>query len=172
MVFKKKNNYWWSSLALGILAVLVGILVFLHPIIGLSILTILFTSFFFISGIIEITSGTKINSIGLILNGVINLSFSIILLIIPTPSSILIFIFYVGFYILFQSILGLLTGIKLSKSATKSGSPFIAISIVGILLAIIILINPQVFSSFIIFIFALAFLSYGAYKIYYAIKFK
>lgn len=172
MVFSKKNNYWWTSLLTGILAILAGIIVLFHPMIGLSILSVLFIIFFFICGSIEITIGTKSNSIGSIVNGVINICFAVILLILPTPESINLFIFYIGFYILLQSLIGLLTGMKLNKNITKNGSPLIIISVIGILLALIILTKPDFFASFITVVFALGFICYGIYKIFFSINIK
>lgn len=173
---KRSVKYWWVSLVIGALAIILGIWSIAAPVSTLFILSAFFIAYFFVAGIGEIafaiSNKDRLSGWGWTLaSGIINVIFAIILMALPF-SSILVFIFYIGFLILFESIWGISIAIELQKQGAKDWGWLLALAILGFVLAFILIANPAFASGFVVGIFAISLFSYGIFRIYYAFKLK
>lgn len=172
----KSAKYWWTSLIVGVLAILTGIISIAEPMITIGILTIFFIASFFLSGISEIIfailNRKQIDRWGWMLTGgVINLAFACILLAYPMLN-ILMFIYYISFYILLQTILAIWASFALKSLAVPGWKSHLVLALLGFALALFLIFNPMFAAKFITIIFAFAFICYGIFRVRYAFKLK
>ena len=120
---KRTVKYWWVSLLIGVIAVLLGIWCIAAPLTTITVLSALFVAAFFISGIFEIfyavSNRESLDGWGWSLaSGIISVIFAILLIALPFES-IFVFIFFIGFWIMFQSFWGIGVSIDLQKSGVS-----------------------------------------------------
>lgn len=171
---KSKVKYWWVSLIIGILALVVGVWSVSMPVSTISILTIFFIASLMVSGISDIgfalANRKMINGWGWTLAiGIISLIFSFILLSRPIES-ILILVTLAGFWVMFVSIMSISGSVEMQRAGIKDWGWLLAFGILGIILAFILIVNPLFASSFIVGMFAISMICYGVVRIYYAFK--
>jgi len=171
---KETVKYWWISLLIGLLAIGLGIWCFAAPGTTLTLLSALFIAGFLISGIFEIifavTNKNSLNGWGWTLaSGIISTVFALMLLLLPIES-ILVLIYFVGFWIMFQSFWGIGVSIDLQREGVKGWGWLLALAILGVILSILLITNPLFASGFIVSIFAIALIAYGILRISYAFR--
>lgn len=169
-------NHWWVSLVIGLLSVAIAGIFIFQPLNAFYTLTILFVAGFFIAGISEIVFAISnkdfVSGWGWTLAaGIIDILLGILLLCIP-ESMPWAMIYFVGFWILFQSIWGIGISVDLQRAEIKEWGWMLALSILGVIFSFIFLISPMFASEFIVIMAILAFLMYGIFRIYLAIKLK
>ena len=175
---RQSMKYWWLSLCIGILAIFLGILFITAAESALLTLSILFVIGFIASGLLEIifaiaNRNTPNYSWGWTLaSGIVDLILGIILAASGPTLTIAVMIFFVGFYIMFRSIWSIGSAIELQKAGVGGWGWLLALAIVGVLFSILLIINPIIGSSFIVAFAAIAFITYGIFRIYYAFKVK
>lgn len=173
---KKNVNYWWVSLLVGILAVIVGIMSTAQPLVTIGILTAFFIASFFVSGIFEtifaITHRSSLNKWGWMLaEGIVNLVFACILMALPI-GNMLIFIYYVSFYVLLQSLMGIWGSFTLKTFNIKEWWVFLLVALLGFILSLILIFSPVFAANFITIIFAATLICYGLFRIFYSFRLK
>ncbi|HAY3552702.1 DUF308 domain-containing protein [Elizabethkingia meningoseptica] len=166
---------WFLPLLTGIIFILVGFWIFKTPMESYLTLSIFFAVTFLISGLFEIIhalSNTHLRNWGWSLaGGIIDLLFGIIMLSSPTLSATVLAL-YVGFIILFRSFMSIGFALNLREFHSRSwGSPLI-FGILGVIFAILIIINPALGGLTIIFYTALAFILVGILQILFAFMIK
>ncbi len=174
---KKAVKNWWVSLVIGILSLIVGFWCLLTPDSTLVALTLLFIIVFLVGGILEISfaiSNRKtLTGWGFSLTGgIIDLLFGILLLAFPLPITTMFLIYFVGFWIMFRSIWGIGASVDLQNTGVKGWGWLLAFAIIGVLFSIIFILSPVFGAGFIIAFASIAFISYGIFRIYLAIKLK
>ena len=174
---KEKPRYWWLSLLIGIFAIIMGIWSIVTPDTTLVALTVFFIATFFISGIIDIVyavSNRKIlNNWGWPLaGGIIDIVLGILLVSLPLPVITTMLVYFVGFWILFRSVLSLGFACELQQSGVKSWGWMLALSILGILFSILFMLSPVINGMFVVMLVSLAFFTYGIFRICYAFRLK
>ncbi|MFT3993662.1 MAG: HdeD family acid-resistance protein [Dysgonomonas sp.] len=173
---KQAVKYWWVSLLVGILAVILGIWCAAAPSSTLIVLSALFTASFLVSGIAEIifavSNKDTISGWGWTLaSGVIDLLFGFLLLAMPFES-IFVLIFFVGFWVMFQSIWGIGAAVELQRNKISGWGWLLALAILGLILSFILIVNPVFASGFIVGLFSITLICYGILRIYYSFKLK
>lgn len=173
---KNRVKYWWISLLVGALAIILGIWCFAAPATTLALLSAFFIAGFFISGIFDIafalTNRNCLKGWGWTLaSGIISVILSIVLLLTPLDT-ILVLIFFAGFWIMFQSIWGIGVSVSMQQSGVKGWGWILALAILGFILSIILVTNPLFASAFMVAIFAITLISYGILRIIYSIRLK
>ena len=171
---KQKIKYWWISVIAGLLAITVGVLSSLEPIVTIGILTVFFIANFLISGIIDIifaiANRNKSSEWGWTLaGGLVNLLFAAILLALPI-ANMTIFIFYVAFYIMLQSFMQIWAAFSLKRYRLKSWRMFLALGIAGLILSLIMIFQIEVAISFITIIFSASLICYGLFRLLYGLR--
>ncbi|MBK5721557.1 DUF308 domain-containing protein [Dysgonomonas sp. Marseille-P4677] len=173
---KQAVKYWWTSLLIGILSIILAIWCLATPTTTLAVLGALFIAGFFIAGIFEIifaiSNRERLNGWGWTLaSGIIDILFA--LLLIATPlGTIATLIFFVGFWALFQSIWVIGSSIELQRNGIGGWGWVLAFGILGLIFSFILITNPVFAAGFIIYMLAFTLLFYGISRIYYGFKLK
>lgn len=171
-----RPTFWWLSLIIGILSLIVAFLSLKEPLVTLQLLTFFFIVFFFVGGISQITFAlmnwqSSGRSTWILVDGVLNLAFAIIMIVLPAERYE-IFIYFIAFYLLFQSITAIMFSISLSKIPNSGWVIYLIAAIIAFFIAIVLILQPEVTSLFIDMLFALTLIWYGVYKIFYAFQIK
>lgn len=173
---EQKAKNWWMSLIIGLLALAVGILSSMEPFLTVSILTLFFVANFLISGIFEIifaiASRDNLKAWGWTLaGGIVNFIFAVILIMMPI-ASVMIFMYYIAFYILLQAIIGIWSSYTMKGLGYNNWWMFLTIAMLGVILGVILILQPQIAAGFISIIFAAALICFGLFRIFYAFRLK
>ncbi|WP_067146733.1 HdeD family acid-resistance protein [Pseudotamlana agarivorans] len=169
-------KHWYMHLISGLLFIIVGIYTFTSPLESYLALSILFSISFLISGIGEIifsiSNRHEIDSWGWNLTFGI-LTFLIGVLLLSEPEiSLTTLPFYVGFVLLFRSIMGISFAIELKNYKVLSWGYLLVISFLGLFFSFILLWNPLFAGMTIVVTTGLALISAGVFSIYFAFKLK
>lgn len=174
--FQSVIKHWWISLLVGILAVLLGIWCFATPMSTLLALSFLFVISFFVGGISEIAfalfNKNKLKNWGwTLIAGVVDIIFAIILL--NEPSLVpIVFSYIIAFWILFRAIWGISMTLRLKQHKDTNWAYLFFISIIGIILAIVLFLQPLIAGLVVTYMLALGFIFYGIFRIYLAFRLK
>lgn len=142
-------KYWYIPLIIGILSVAVGFYIFTVPVETYLTLSILFSISFIISGISEIVFSVQ-NQKAIygwgwyLISGILTLGLGIYLLAYP-QISITILPFVVGFTLLFKSAYLLGYAFDLKSYGLKWGN-LALVSVIGFVLSILLIVNPEITS--------------------------
>lgn len=171
----ERPKYWWLSLLVGIIAIIMGIWLLTTPDTTLVALTFFFVATFFISGIFDIayaisnrkTSGSWGWALA---GGIIDIILGVLLVSMPLPVITTILVYMVGFWILFRSVLALMQSISLQQIGIKGWGWMLALSILGILFSVIYMLSPVFNGIIVVLLVSMAFLTYGIFRICYAFE--
>lgn len=173
---KSPIRHWYLPLILGIVFIGVGIWVFLTPMASYITLSLIFGFVFLFAGIIEIIHAVanrqELDSWGWsLMGGIIDLILGILLVSQPQISMIVLPL-YVGFGILFRSIMAISRSLELKKYNVRDWGSLLVVGILGVIFAFIMIWNP-LFGGFTIVIYtALAFVAIGVFQIYLSFRLK
>lgn len=165
---KKSLKNWWVPMLIGVLLVGTAIWTFVSPIESYLALSILFSVSFLMSGLLEIyfsVSNRKVIS-----NWGWNLAFGIItaivgvMMLINPQISMITLPLYVGFVVLFRSI------IAIGWATDLNQANLMAIGILGVIFSFILLWNPVFGGMTIVFWTGFAFLMSGIFSLYLSFK--
>ncbi len=161
---------WWISLLLGMLYIFVGIWVFKTPLTSYISLSIIFSIFIFISGILEISfsisNRSKIDSWGwYLVGGILDLIVGILLLLNPIMTMVIL-PFYVGFWLLFRGIMSIGISIQLKSLNLFNWGWMLITGIVTIIFSIFVLANPIFGGLSIVYMTSGAFITMGIFRIF------
>lgn len=172
----KPIKYWYLPLILGLLFLALGIAVFLTPLASFVLLAMLFALLFLLTGLIDIvyavTNKDIIDRWGWSLFGGI-IDFLIGVLLIAKPNiSMVVLPFFVGFGILFRSIIAIGWSLELRKLGGFKWGYLLALGILGAILAFIMLWNPLFGGLTIVFYTAFALVVIGVLHVYLSLQLK
>jgi len=167
---------WYASLIVGILSIMLGIIFISQQLGNLVTLNFIFVLGFFIAGIYELESAiNNKDSISgwewSLASGILNLLLVILLMLIPlsTPFAIT---YFVGFWVLLQSIWEIGLSSNLQRIGVKDWGWLLALSVLCLLFSFITLISPIIAPKSIVYMVAFAFISNGIFRIYLSVKLK
>jgi uncharacterized membrane protein HdeD (DUF308 family) len=171
---KNSIRHWYLPLIVGVLFILVGIWVASTPLASYLTLSILFALTFLFAGVIEVVYAisnreTLDNWVWALISGIIGLLLGVLLVLNPAISMIIL-PFYVGFGILFYSILGIGRAIDLKKHDMKGWGYVMFIGIVGLIFSFIMIWNPVFGGMTIVFYTAFSFIILGLLNILLSIR--
>lgn len=169
-------KYWYLLLLLGIIFIVVGIWVFLTPVASYVALALLFALTFLVTGILEIIYAISNRKIAdnwgwLLTSGIIGLVVGILLLSNPGLSMVVL-PFYIGFGLLFRSMMAVGWAMDLRKHKAPDWGSLLAVGILGLIFAFIMLWNPLFAGMTIVFYTAFAFILVGVFQVYLSFKLK
>lgn len=167
---------WWISLIIGILSLALGVVFLFKPAGALAALVILFVVSFFIAGLFDIFFAVSNRKIirgwgWTLAAGIIDILLGVFLLFIPAATP-WVMIYFVGFWILFQSIWAIGISVDFQRSGVDGWGWMLALAILGIILSFAFILSPVFASGFIVAIAAVAFIVYGIFRIYLSIKYR
>lgn len=139
-------KHWYIPLIFGIILLLVGIDVLMTPLASYLTLAAVFSIAFLVSGLLQllfaITNIGRLHSWGWYLAGGILYSIIGLLLVSRPQISIDTLPFFVGFFVLFQSVNALAWAYDLKHLGVKSWGSVAILGVLGIIFSFILLWNP------------------------------
>jgi uncharacterized membrane protein HdeD (DUF308 family) len=178
-ILKLVNNtvkHWYIPLIVGLLFSGIGIYSMLSPLNSYKTLAMIFSFSFLLSGVSEIlfslSNKKEIDNWGWTLTfGVLTFILGLLLVLNPEiPMKTL--PIYIGFIVLFRSIMGISYAIELKNYAVKDWKNLLIIGILGLVLAFILIWNPLLAGMTIMFWIGIAIVAAGIFSIYLAFKLK
>lgn len=171
---KNTFKYWWISLVVGLLALVVGIWSIGNPFATIGALTIFLIISLLVSGISDIYFSISNKNIlkgwgWTFAIGIISIIFGFILLSRPIES-MLVLIALVGFWVMFISITSISGSVEMQRAGFSGWGWLLAFGIMGVILSFLLITKPVFASSFIIAMFSISMILYGIVRIYYAFK--
>lgn len=173
---KSAVKHWYLPLLLGIIFIMLGIWVFRTPIGSFITLSVLFAITFFLTGVVELSfafaNAKRLHNWGWSLaSGIIDLLIGLLLVSQPILT-IVILPLYIGFAVMFRSIMTIGWAIELRKMKVKNWGTALLISIIGVLFSLIMLESPAIADFTIVVYTAMAFVILGFFYIDLAFKLK
>ena len=171
---KNGIKHWYLLLIAGLLYIAVGIWVLLTPVTSYLALALLFSISFIVSGISEIifsiSNRKELDSWGWKLAyGLLTAIIGLILLNSPLLT-IATLPLYVGFVVLFRSIMAISFSIELSSYGVKQWGWLLFIGILGLIFSYILIWNPGFAGLTLVYWTGLALITLGIYSIYFSIQ--
>lgn len=169
-------KYWWLSLLLGILFIIISIYLMFTPLASYIALSILFSVSMFVSGVFEIafafTNRGNISSWGWYLaGGIIDLILGVFLMINPGLSmSVLPFV--LAFWLMFRGFSATGYSMDLKRYGTRNWGWYMAFGILAILCSIGIIWQPGIGAFTLVYMIAYALLIIGIFRIMVAFELK
>lgn len=172
---KREMKYWWISPIIGILAIILGIWCITTPWATIISLSIIFGAIFLVTGIFTIifaiSNKDSLHGWGwTLMSGIIDILFGIIILSLPIEVITLVLAYFVGFYVMFQSIWSIGTATELYSKKVNGWGWLLTLAIIGLILSIIFILSPAFTSGVIAYLVSLSFFVYGLFRIYYGFK--
>lgn len=167
--FEKGLKYWWLLLLSGILFVLLALYIFREPLASYVALSVLFAAAFLVSGIFETiyaVSSRKYDDgwAWSLFGGIIHIVFAVFLISFPVLTATVLPVF-VGSVILVRSVLAAFHAFNVKKAGIEGWGWVLFSAVIGILLAVMMLVNP-VFGGFTIVMYtAISFFMLGIVQI-------
>lgn len=173
---KKSIKNWWISILVGILYILAGVWVMRTPLESYISLSIIFSVFIFISGIFQIvfsiSNKDEMNGWGWYLTGgILDLIIGILLITHPLMTMAILPL-YIGFWLLFQSILSIGLSFQLKSAGVPRWGWLLFWSIVTLLFSFLLLANPIFAGLSIVYMTAFALITAGIFRIFLGIDLK
>lgn len=162
-------KYWWLSLLLGVVFIIISIYLMFAPLASYIALSILFSVSMFVSGVFEIafafSNRGNISSWGWYLaGGIIDLILGVFLMINPGLSmSVLPFI--LAFWLMFRGFSATGYSMDLKRYGTRNWGWYMAFGILAILCSIGIIWQPGIGAFTLVYMIAYALLIIGIFRI-------
>ncbi|SBV98707.1 DUF308 domain-containing protein [uncultured Dysgonomonas sp.] len=174
---KQAVKFWWVSILVGVLAVALGIWSLITPLTTLVALTLVFAITFFVSGIFEIAFALSNKKVlkgwgWTLISGIIDLIFGLILVAMPVEVIALVLTYFVGFWVMFQSIWAIGSAAELQRNGVKGWGWLMTLAVLGVIMSFIFIMSPAFTTGFIIALVSISFISYGFFRIYLGFKLK
>ncbi len=169
-------KYWYLPLILGLIFIAVGIWVIFAPVESFLAFSMLFAVAFLISGILGISyaiSNRKIISAWgwSLASGIAELLIGILLIGRPDISAIILALF-VGFAVLFRSIMAIIWAYEFKKLVDPGWRGLLILGILGVLFSLILLWNPVLAGLTVVVYASAAFIVTGGFQVYFSLKLK
>ncbi|MBS5907634.1 MAG: HdeD family acid-resistance protein [Dysgonomonas mossii] len=174
---KQAVKYWWVSLLIGLLAIMLGVWCLTSPWTTITALSIVFSVTFFVSGVFEIifavSNRNTLKGWGwTLVSGIIDLLFGIILISMSPAVIAIVLSYFVGFWVMFQSIWGIGAAVELQRNGAKGWGWLLTLAVLGVILSFIFIMSPVLTSGFIVALISISFISYGFFRIYLGMRLK
>ncbi len=169
-------KHWWISLLLGVLFLIMGVWVVLTPVASYVTLTVFFSVVIFTSGLFGVVfsfaNKNRIHGWGWhLISSIFDLVIGAILLIYP-GLSLVVLPFVVGFWFLFSGFATIGLSGEFKMMGWKSSGWGIAFGVLLILFSFLLIINPLLGAATIVYMTAMAFFTFGFFRIYFAFQLK
>ncbi|NMB50397.1 MAG: HdeD family acid-resistance protein [Bacteroidales bacterium] len=165
-------KHWYLPLIVGILLIVLGIWTLTTPLESYLMLSIVFAVGFFLSGVFEmifaLTNKHKSWGWSLAL-GILSIIIGLLLIMNPAISMVTL-PFYVGFMLLFHSILGISSAYEMRRYGIMDWGWLMLVAVLGMIFSFIMLWNPIFAGLNIVVWTGIAFLVTGIYMIYFSTR--
>ena len=165
-------KHWYLPLIVGVLLIVLGIWTLTTPLESYLMLSIVFAVGFFLSGVFEmifaLTNKHKSWGWSLAL-GILSIIIGLLLIMNPAISMVTL-LFYVGFMLLFHSILGISSAYEMRRYGIMDWGWLMLVAVLGMIFSFIMLWNPIFAGLNIVVWTGIAFLVTGIYMIYFSTR--
>ncbi|GHC53734.1 HdeD family acid-resistance protein [Ulvibacter litoralis] len=173
---KSAVKNWWISVLLGIMYIFVGVWVIRTPLASYVSLSFIFSIFIFTSGILQIifsiSSRSKIEGWGWYLaGGIIDLIIGFLLMSHPVMT-MAILPFYVGFWLLFQSMMAIGFSFQFKAINMPYWGWLLFFGILTLLFSTLLIANPIFAGLSIVYMTGMACITAGVFRIFLGIDLK
>lgn len=170
----KSISYWFVPLLTGLLFITVGIYTLTTPLKSYVLLSFIFSISFVAAGGFEIffsiQNRKQIKRWGWsLISGILTLAIGILLLIQPEVS-IITLPYYVGFVVLFRSIIAMVLSFELKSLGILDWGNLMVAGVLGTLVSLLLLWNPIVAGLTVVIWTAIALITIGILSIYWSIR--
>lgn len=167
---------WWVSFLIGFLFLFAGFWVFLTPVESYLTLNIVFSAFILVSGVFEmafaLSNRAEIRGWGwYMVGGLLDLIIGGLLLAHPVMT-MEILPFYVGFWLLFRSIMAIGFAFSLNADGAGDWGWLLMTGLLTLIFSILLLINPVFTGLSIVYMTGFAFVSIGIFRVLLAFDLK
>lgn len=173
---KDTIKHWYLPLILGILFIAVGIWAIATPVSTYHSLAALFSVTFFVAGLLEIIFSIKYKKVldgwgWSLTSGILSLIVGVILILNPQISIITLPLF-VGFVVLYHSVMAMAWSFELKEYRVKNWGWLLFSGIVGVIISFILMWNPY-FAGLTVAVFTgFALITIGIFHIHFSIELK
>jgi uncharacterized membrane protein HdeD (DUF308 family) len=173
---KDTIKHWYLPLILGILFIIVGVWAIITPASTYLSLALLFSVTFFVAGILEIIYSIsyrkQLDGWGWSLaSGILNFILGLLLILYPQISIITLPLF-VGFVVLYHSMMAIAWSIELKKYGVSNWGWLLFTGILGVILSFFLIWNP-LFAGLTVAVFTgVALITIGIFHIHFSIELK
>jgi uncharacterized membrane protein HdeD (DUF308 family) len=173
---KDTIKHWYLPLILGILFIIVGIWAIITPAATYLSLAILFSVTFFVIGVLEIifsiSHRKQLDGWGWTLaSGILGFIMGLLLIIYPQISIITLPLF-VGFVVLYRSMMAIAWSIELKKYKVSNWGWLLFSGILGVIFSFLLMLNP-LFAGLTVAVFTgIALITIGIFHIHFSIELK
>lgn len=169
-------KHWYMPLIVGLLFISLGVWTLFSPAESYIGLSILFIIAFIIGGIIDmifaVANKDELDHWGWELaNGILSLVIGIIMASNPEISMITL-PFYIGFVVMFRSMMAISTSIEIKKYRVLDWKNLMAMGVLGLIFSFILLWNPLFAGLTIVVWTGIALVTIGSYGVYFSLKLK
>jgi len=147
---ESRLKHWYLLLIFGVISIFLGVLVFMTPVETFLVLSVFFSYAFMIAGLLEaiysISNRDNIDNWGWYLAlGILTfiLGFQLVL---QPGVSMTVLTFYIGFWLLFRSMMYISSSIDMQRSGASNWGWVLILGILGVIFSWILLWNPFVTS--------------------------
>jgi uncharacterized membrane protein HdeD (DUF308 family) len=175
-LIKDTIKHWYLLLMLGIIFIIVGMLAIITPTAAYLSLAILFSVTFFVTGVLEIIFSIiykkQFDSWGwTLVSGILDFIIGLILILNPQISIITLPLF-VGFVVLYRSMMAIAWSIELKKYSLSNWGWLLFTGILGVIFSFFLLLNP-LFAGLTVAVFTgIALITIGIFHIHFSIEMK
>ena len=167
-------RYWWISIIVGIIAAALGVWCLFQPLVTLFTLSALFIGGFIVGGIFEITFAVlnRENMRGwgwTLASGIISVLFGLLLLSKPI-TTFAVMLFFVGFWLLFQSLWSVGTAVELQMIKVKGWGWMLLFGVIGFMFSFILISNPAFAAGVMVYLMSFTLVCYGLLRVYFGVK--
>lgn len=175
--FSQGFRYWWIPLVTGLLSVFIGVWCFIFPVSSLETLAIFFECCLMVAGIFNICYAlgnvSRNSHWGWPLaNGIIEVLLAIWLWTMPIPTLTTVFVYVVGFWLLFMCVYGITEISALSAMRVGWVGWLLGLIVLGIVFVFIFLMGPATGGVFVWLFIGISFIAYGVSRILLSIQLK
>lgn len=173
---KDTIEHWYLPLILGVIFIAIGIWAIITPTATYLSLAILFSVTFFVTGILEIifsiSHRKQLDGWGWSLtSGILVLIIGLILILNPQISIITLPLF-VGFVVLYRSMMAIAWSIELKKYGVSNWGWLLFAGILGVIFSFLLIMNPVITGLTVAVLTGIALITIGIFHIHFSIELK
>ncbi|MBV4357894.1 HdeD family acid-resistance protein [Pinibacter aurantiacus] len=173
---RESVKYWWLSLVLGVFYILLALWVFSTPLASYLALSVIFSLFMLVSGLMEIifavSNRKHLDGWGWFLTaGILDFAFGFLLMSYPGLSMAILPLF-VAFWLMFKGISAIATSLDLKSYGVKQWGWILLLGIVVVLFSFLIIARPVIGGLSIVYTTGVCLLFAGIFRIALSLKLK
>ena len=163
-------RFWWAPLVTGLLSIAVGVFCFIWPTASMATMAIFFECLLLVAGIFNVcyalgNHGPNSHWGWPLANGLIEIVLAIWMWTMPLPELTTVFMYIVGFWVLFMCIYGLSEAAMLNSLRIGWVGWIIGFILIGLVFILVFMMGPREDAVFVVSFLGFSFIFYGLSRI-------